>query len=653
MSTRLPIPKELQLEKYEKRKYAATIDNIGLTVELIPGANGQGAIVKGFISAIDLHDEIVKKVDNQVILLKNIRRDFTKKNRMYRNLDGSWSVLMSDHSADFEEYKVLVPKMDNIEERLELITDEKAKLKLEADYERFKELRPTCEKCEEVQKALEIAREERDEVQQAMSKADQDLARFKTEERLMAENITDDHIIACEQGKQISQIFPNVQPNNVLYSLNKHYTETMNFKQISILIKKEPPPHNAIFTRYDYRFDPFFDCWHSLNDLRDMGVCIDDPMLMKAEFVALAATGNFNLVKEALLRGEDPNSMDYTGATAMHAAASNKHQDVMELLKRAGAKVDSRDKNMITPLLAAVMKGHLPAVRQLIESGADRDATEKNSRNALYFAMTSGSLNMAKFFVNTLNVNEPESLWGFTPMHTAANMGNLDLITLLITYGGSIYKKDLQGRTAEDVAREAKYSDVIEYLEMERYSAPAQCAYANPDINIRVWVGEFGALDPRWSTDVGITEVICFPSLLQKPTNMEWLKDDEECNHVVQLIDVDDDDATNASFTEFQNAIGGTLTHLLNLLKKGDCEILICDPTGKSTAAAFLSLAMLLRFQIPITNSLAATSVARPAIKMSKSLRRGLETMQMDFNEKKIKRLDAKIRNAVVLSNGF
>ena len=641
------------LEKYEKRKFSATIDNLGLTVELIPGADGKGAIVKGFISAIDLHDDIVKKVDDQVIMLKGIRRDFTKKNRMYRNLDGAWSVLMSDHQTDFEEYPVLLPKMDNIEERLELITDEKAKMKLEADYDRFKELKPSCEKILEVQKALELAREERDTVQQAMTDADGNLARYKSNERKFADNITDDHIIACEQGKQISEIFPNIQPNNVLYSLNKTYTESLDFEKIVILIKKEPPPHNVIFCRYDYRFDPFFDCWHTLGDLRDMGVCIDDPMLTKAEFVALAATGNFALVKEALLRGEDPNSADYTGATAMHAAASNKHQDVIELLIRAGAKVDSRDKNQITPLLAAVMKGHLPAVRQLIESNADRNATEKNARNALYFAMTCGSLNMVKFFVNTSNVNDPEQLWGFTPMHTAANLGNLDLITLLLTYGGSIYKKDLQGRTAEDVAREARYVDVIEYLELERFGAPAQCAYVNHDINIRVWVGEFGALDPKWSTDVGITEVICLPSLLHKPTNMEWLKDDEECKHVVQLIDVDDDDTTDASFNEFKNAIGGTLTHLVSLLKKGDAEILICDPSGKSTAVALLSIALLLKFQIPITTSLAATCVARPAVQVSRSLRRGLETIQMDFNDKKMKRLDAKIRNAVVLSNGF
>ena len=133
---------------------------------------------------------------------------------------------------------------------------------------------------------------------------------------------------------------------------------------------------------------------------------------------------------------------------------------------------------------------------------------------------------------------------------------------------------------------------------------------------------------------------------------MEWLKDDDECKHFVQLVDVDDDDATDASFLEFKNTISGTLTHLLSLLK-GDAEILICDPSGKSTGAALLSIALLFKLQISIADSLAATCIARPAVQMSRSLRRGLEKIQMDFNEQKMKRLDAKIRNAVVLSNGF
>jgi hypothetical protein len=88
-------------------------------------------------------------------------------------------------------------------------------------------------------------------------------------------------------------------------------------------------------------------------------------------------------------------------------------------------------------------------------------------------------------------------------------------------------------------------------------------------------------------------------------------------------------------------------------MKSGDAQVLIVDPTGRGTGPALLAVALLLRYQTPITASLATIAVARPALRMSRSLRRGLETLQMDFNDKKMKRLDAKIRHAVVLSNGF
>jgi hypothetical protein len=211
----------------------------------------------------------------------------------------------------------------------------------------------------------------------------------------------------------------------------------------------------------------------------------------------------------------------------------------------------------------------------------------------------------------------------------------------------------LRGRTAEDVAREANYKELVEALEMERFNAPAQLCYKNDKVGVRIWCGAFGALDPEWSSDVGITEVVCLPTTLSKPTNMEWLKDDETCKHLVHVLDADDDDTSEGSFVEFRSCMTAVIVHVLDILKKGDCELLICDPTGLSSAPALLAVALLLKYQTSITTTLADMAVARPALKMSKSLRRGLETIQMDFNEKKLKRLDAKIRNAVILSNGF
>jgi len=122
--------------------------------------------------------------------------------------------------------------------------------------------------------------------------------------------------------------------------------------------------------------------------------------------------------------------------------------------------------------------------------------------------MISGNLNVVKFFLKSTNSNEVESLWGFTPMHIAANSGNLDLIKMLLTYGGSIYRKCHKGRTAEEVARDAGYEEATEFLMNERFAAPAQLAFKDPHLKLNIWIGDFNALDPIWTTDVGITEVV-------------------------------------------------------------------------------------------------------------------------------------------------
>jgi hypothetical protein len=653
MASRHPVPKELKLEHYERRKQAATLDNLLLTVELIPGRDGIGAIVKNFVDGINNHDVACKKYEEQWDNLVAIRRDFQKKNRLYRNLDGAWNTLMSDNAEDFAEYNILVPKMYDIEARIERVQDEKVKMQMQADYDRYLELDPYCSKLLQVQTHLNDSREARDEAQKDLLFNEQELTRMRSEEKTLASKITDDHVVANEQGKAIGHIFPNIQSNNVLFSIGSVHTEDMPYNQVILEIKKAQPPHKCIFRRYDYRFDLFRHVWYSLQELRESGVTIDDPMMAKAELVRLASVGDFNAVKGFLLRGEDPNAQDYTGTTCMHAAAANNHPDIIELLHRAGADVNTRDKNMSSPLISAVTKGNLPIVRQLIEIGADRNVSDKNNRNVLYYAMISGNLKMVNFFCNTKNCNNPEALWGFTPMHTAANLGNLDLTKKLLTYGASIYKKEKQGRTPEDVARETGYLEQAEFLENERYSAPAQLAYSDHDNRVNIWIGEFAALDPHWTTDVGITEVVCLTTPGQKPENDLWLEDDEQCKHYVFEVDVNDEDESRGNWESFSKAVPAILKQLVALIKYGDCEILICDPRGNSTSPTLLAIALLMKYQNKITESLARFAIARPSMEINKALRIGLEEVQTTFDKKKLAKLDDKMRHAVIISAAF
>ena len=70
---------------------------------------------------------------------------------------------------------------------------------------------------------------------------------------------------------------------------------------------------------------------------------IADAQLAEAEkeeeihLTAAVAEGRYDLAKEALEHGSDPNSTTSDGATALHLAAGDGDVDIIKLLLRAGA----------------------------------------------------------------------------------------------------------------------------------------------------------------------------------------------------------------------------------------------------------------------------------------------------------------------------
>lgn len=191
--------------------------------------------------------------------------------------------------------------------------------------------------------------------------------------------------------------------------------EDLPFDDVIAKVKRARSPHNAVFLRYDFRYDPFAGVWRSLQELRELGVCVEDPLLQKMHFISLAAQGDSSAVQQLLMSGEDPNALDLTGNSAMVAAATNMRGDVVKVLFQAGADINLADKNvsflavlrslrlelrlllqapycctfcgcphssllkqMMTPLLYCASRGLVDTVKLLLDLGADRNHTDVN-----------------------------------------------------------------------------------------------------------------------------------------------------------------------------------------------------------------------------------------------------------------------------------
>ena len=89
----------------------------------------------------------------------------------------------------------------------------------------------------------------------------------------------------------------------ILSRLNGERVDHLPYEEVIALIRKAKSPHKAVFLRYDYRFNAIRGEWNSLQELRDMGVCLEDPMIQRTDFVSVASSGDRNTLKVLLAQG--------------------------------------------------------------------------------------------------------------------------------------------------------------------------------------------------------------------------------------------------------------------------------------------------------------------------------------------------------------
>lgn len=66
-------------------------------------------------------------MEEQLVEIQALKRVYNKKKRLFQNLDSAWNVMVEDNPNDFPEYTSLLPKMRNVEQRLQTIVDHECK----------------------------------------------------------------------------------------------------------------------------------------------------------------------------------------------------------------------------------------------------------------------------------------------------------------------------------------------------------------------------------------------------------------------------------------------------------------------------------------------------------------------------------------------
>lgn len=142
------------------------------------------------------------------------------------------------------------------------------------------------------------------------------------------------------------------------------------------------------------------------------------------------------------VRVEGDSSDDLVGETPLFAARS---MQVVDLLIKAGADVNARDREGNTPLFRFRLHGEMGDA--LIAAGADINIRNKQGMTPLHeYAAYFSPLALSWCLQNRLDINVKDNN-GWTPLHYAVSWGKVDNVRYLLQNGAHVDERDREGIT--------------------------------------------------------------------------------------------------------------------------------------------------------------------------------------------------------------
>lgn len=133
-----------------------------------------------------------------------------------------------------------------------------------------------------------------------------------------------------------------------------------------------------------------------------------------------------------LKAGAKVNKVGNNGWTPLHIAANRGNVEAIKLLLKSKAKVDQLDKDGWTPLHMAAQYGHVKVIELLLKARAKVDQLDKDGWTPLHIAAANGRVKVIELLLNARAKVDLTNDNGATPLYIAAINGHIEAMGVLI-----------------------------------------------------------------------------------------------------------------------------------------------------------------------------------------------------------------------------
>ena len=138
---------------------------------------------------------------------------------------------------------------------------------------------------------------------------------------------------------------------------------------------------------------------------------------------------------------------------------------IPEIIERACAAVDLRNRFGVTPLWKASENGYTKVVRLLLEAGASVEAADREGRTPLFKASQNGHAEVVELLlIGKADVHATRTRDGATPILQASWKGHIEVVKLLLASKADVHSADKDNATPLYMAAQGGYTELAELL---------------------------------------------------------------------------------------------------------------------------------------------------------------------------------------------